>query len=209
MAELRSEWGCGTALNSWTTFRTTVAADSFACFFGVFLHQGASPALDSLLQQSWSKPSRPACLTGTLHPFLMSPVGTPSGEGCLRICPRGRGEMGHRDALKLWLAPRVKKGLIHSAPWGLAQYTAPKWMSSSPLFPLLAVHTRATALISTLLAALLFKPSAPVHSAGTQGISIFTQVIPASPWADDLSSCTDILTLHLHQIIWTGSAIPG
>lgn len=149
-------------------------------FFFFFLQQGVRPALDSLLQQSWSKPSRPACLAGTLHPFLMSPVGTPSGEGCLSVCPRGRGEMGHRDALKLWLAPRVKKGLIRSAPWGLAQYTAPKWMSSSPLFPLLAVHTSATALISTLLVALLFKPSALVHSAGTRGISVFTPVIPAS-----------------------------
>lgn len=70
-------------------------------------------------------------------------------RGGLRVCPQGHGDMGHRDALKLWLAPRVKERLIHSAPWGLAQYTAPKWVSCSPSFPLFAVHTSAIALISS------------------------------------------------------------
>lgn len=102
-----------------------------------------------LLRRRWSKPSRPVCLTGALHPFLMSPVGTPPGEGCLEVCPRGRGEMGRRDALKLWLAPRVKKRLIRCAPGGPAQYTAPKWASPSPLFPLLTVRTSAEAPISS------------------------------------------------------------
>lgn len=88
-----------------------------------------------LLQRCWSKPSRPVCLTGALHPFLMSPVGTPPEEGCLKVCPRGRGEMGLGDALKLWLAPRVRKRLIRCAPGRPAQYTAPKWASTSPLFP--------------------------------------------------------------------------
>lgn len=59
-------------------------------------------------------------------------------RGCLWACPQGHGKMGHRDALKLWLAPRVKEGLICSAPWDPAQYTTPKCVSCSPSFPLFA-----------------------------------------------------------------------
>lgn len=147
MAKLRSDRGCGTALNS----RTRGAAPAAACFLcgGAKLGPGVARRGPRLLRRRWSKPSRPVCLTGALHPFLMSPVGTPPGEGCLEVCPRGRGEMGRRDALKLWLAPRVKKRLIRCAPGGPAQYTAPKWASPSPLFPLLTVRTSAEAPISS------------------------------------------------------------
>ncbi len=69
---------------------------------------------------------------------------------CFWVCPQGQCEMGHRDALKLWLAPRVKQGVIRSAPWGLAQYTAPKRVSCFPSFPLITDHLSTSALISSM-----------------------------------------------------------
>lgn len=133
---MRSHRGRSFVLNQGLLFLTVVSGDAIVSS----VHQGANPVLNFF---PLAEPIK--TLTSSMSDWNTASISNESSgdtfpRGCLWVCPQGHGETGHRDALKLWLAPRVKEGLIRSAPWGPAQYTTPKWVSCSPSFPLFTVH---------------------------------------------------------------------
>lgn len=129
IAQLRSHRGRGFALSSGILVLLAVVRYEFCT-------SRCEPSARSLLLAALIK-----TLTSGMSDRNTASISNESGgdailRGCLQVCPQGHGDMGRRDALKLWLAPGVKEGLICSAPWGPAQYTTPKWESRSPSFPL-------------------------------------------------------------------------